>query len=122
MIEKDNLTLDEDLEQIVNVIQPLLKEKMSDFSNCITYTSKYNSIDVTKKNIDNEENEFKEKQGVSLTFNEDFLESFENELDNFIKENSHYDNLFKLPFYDKGKESSRFCGFCLVKKVKLFFI
>ncbi len=118
MMNNYEANLIKDLEEIKN-LKPILSEKLAEFSSSIGYVSRYNSIDVTKKNIlqDNEEIDNKEKHAISLSLSEDILESFENELENFIKANDIYEKFNNLIFYDKSKENNRFCGFCLVKKV-----
>lgn len=118
----DTASLKEDLTEIVKKIEPSITEKMIDISHSMTYISKYNSIDVTKKSIFAEIEDFqdaRDKQTISQTFNEDVLDSFESELENFIKSHPFYEMLNNLPFMEKGKDKySRFCGFCLTKKVK----
>jgi len=132
MLANDKSTFLGDLSEIKE-IKPILIEKLTDFSNSISasalYVSRYYSIDVTKKKgvtagiSENDEIENKEKQAVSalsavsLSFQEDIIESYEIDLDNFIRSNQLYTNLNNLIFYEKSKDASRFCGFCLVKKV-----
>jgi hypothetical protein len=97
---------------------------MTEFSNSLAYTSRYNSIDVTKKNIYAEIEDYdnnKDKM-VSHILNEDILESYENEFENFIRSDEIYNSLNKLIFHEKGKDSNRFCGYCLSKKVFYFLI
>lgn len=120
MMLNDKSSYSEDLEEILSKIEPMLSERMIEFSNSIAYASRYNSIDVTKKNIYAEIedlNENKDRGGVSQFLNEDILESFENELENFIRNHEVYQQLDKLQFHEKGKDNNRFCGFCLMKKV-----
>jgi hypothetical protein len=123
LIIKDKLNRVEDLEEIIIRIEPILTERINEVSNSFAGISKYNSIDVTKKNIHSEledVNDGKEKECIPQTLHEDIIESFELELENFVKINEFYSVIDKLQFLEKGKDNNRFCGFCLIKKVITF--
>jgi hypothetical protein len=85
-------------------------------------TSKYNSIDVTKRNLCTDEEEGKTEK-VSHTFNEDILDTYETQLNKFLIANREYEMVKDLKFYEneeivkRNKIYRRICGYCLVKKV-----
>ena len=124
MMENDNSSFTEDLEDILEKIQPVLLEKMADYANSLANVSKHNSIDVNKKNLTNETEDQVEnnKQTISQTLTEDVIESYENEFENLILTDETYMEFNKLQFLTKDHETNRFCKFCLVKKVFYFII
>jgi len=125
------------LEKVLQ-FETYLNEKILDFSNSLGYTSRYNSIDITKKNLqsvieegisnlnDREKLEIKNVERFTQSFCEDVLESFEEYFENMIKNSEIHESMNSIPFYQKDSKSQRFCGFCVIKKVYIkifhFFI
>lgn len=117
-----------DIEHIIN-FENYLNDKIMDFSNSLGYTSRFNSIDVTKKNLQsviedeksniNERERIENKQVERLTqsFCEDVLDSFEDEFEISIKNSEKHKLMNELIFHERDSKNQRFCGFCVVKKV-----
>jgi len=122
-----------DIEQILN-FENYLYDKIMDFSNSLGYTSRFNSIDITKKNMqsiieddksnlnDKEKIENKQVERLTQSFCEDILESFEDEFENSIKNSAKHKFMNEVVFHERHSKNQRFCGFCVIKKVKNFFI
>jgi hypothetical protein len=119
LTNSNNSPINEDIREIVE-IQKNLSERMNDISHCL---SGYSSIEVTTRRgiyyeIQNMNNMNNEKAFVN-SIDEDSVNSFENEYENFIKSNFDYNKMNNLTFYERSEEGTRFCGHCLIKKVIL---
>lgn len=125
-----NTSLVKDLENIINM-EKMINERMLDHSTTQN-VSKYNSIDVTKKNIfaefedltdtlnlkdPNRDINNKDNFNKTLLVSEDLVENYEFELENFIKNNPKYEMINLLPSFKKDNKNYRFCAYCLHKKV-----
>jgi hypothetical protein len=129
-IEK-NSTILQDLDAII-AMEDKLKEKMAEFSINYHYLSRYQSIDMTKKSIisdiDNNNDNYnnddllvsrKEKTEL-FQYNEDIVEMFEEQYNNYIENNKMLKEYNKIQFFLRDYNNKRFCAFCLHKKVLKF--
>ncbi len=111
-LEFENKTNIEDIKYILDKERAVC-EKMFAISNF--NSMKFNSIHVTKISEISEIDEQIRKYTSQI--NDDIIEKYENEFENFIINNDEYTRLNKINFYEKDSRSYRFCSFCLHKKV-----